>query len=681
MTFLLLGNNVMRKNRKYFVGIILCLVLLPGCSFACLNDGNSQEDESMPKIIGIPEEASDDKGAVQTDENTGNEIICWGDSLTYGYGGEGVSYPEVLQAFLNESGSRYSVINMGACGEDSITIAGRMGGIPYVLKSTVQIPEGCVPVTIEIESKNGKKVFPSLYNDVGINQCTIAGITGVLSISKIGDMESSYTFTRSRAGNSVLAEEGTEIITSASQEYENAVSVIWIGTNGGYDSYEELVEQQNAVIASRAGNRERYLVVGIAYGDREVMKDYDHIMYQNYGEKYLNIREYLAHFGMETAGLEKTAEDISYSSHGMVPPSLKLSAEDVHFNAEGYRVIGQAIYEKLMELGYCDEELYSGAEHTQESEFVKQMGAGINIGNSLDSFSDAGAVSIEEYETVWGNPVITEQLFDTIAEAGFSTVRIPVTWDRHLLDDNVIDPLWMQRVQQVIDYAYQKNLYVIIDVHHEMWNIPTYENLYEGMERMENIWGQIASAFRDYDERLLFEAFNEPRLIGTEAEWGDGTQEAYDVINRWNYQFVQVIRNADGYNKTRYLIIAGYKSGMAQDILQAVKIPPDDRVMLAVHYYNENIEEMDSEMERLAVFSKENDTAIVVTEFGMTNREDTELRNALIEKFVSYKKQFNFSYIWWDNGYWGYGKEGYGILNRWENTWVFPDIVTELTKD
>ena len=83
-----------------------------------------------------------------------------------------------------------------------------------------------------------------------------------------------------------------------------------------------------------------------------------------------------------------------------------------------------------------------------------------------------------------------------------------------------IDEEWMNRVQEVVDYAIDAQLYVIINSHHDVdFYYPTKERLPEGLRYIEAVWTQISERFKDYDKRLIFESMNEPRLKGTGKEW------------------------------------------------------------------------------------------------------------------------------------------------------------------
>ena len=176
---------------------------------------------------------------------------------------------------------------------------------------------------------------------------------------------------------------------------------------------------------------------------------------------------------------------------------------------------------------------------TPQIKFVKNMGAGINIGNSLESYGlreyHPEAADLE-FETSWGNPEITEEIFVMIKEAGFSTVRIPVTWQDHMDESGLVSEEWMDRVQDVVDMALKQELYVILNTHHEEWMNLEIDRADEITERSAGLWAQIAERFAEYDERLIFEGMNEPRLLDSEYEWTEGTEELRDMVNWLNVE-------------------------------------------------------------------------------------------------------------------------------------------------
>lgn len=189
------------------------------------------------------------------------------------------------------------------------------------------------------------------------------------------------------------------------------------------------------------------------------------------------------------------------------------------------------------------------------NEFVSRIGVGWNLGNSLDAI---GGYDISS-ETAWGNVKTTEKLISTVKKAGFNTVRIPVTWGSHLDEKGSISKEWLDRVQQVVDYAYDNDMYIILNVHHDNGAFPLDEKTEAAVtQKYKALWKQIAVRFKDYDERLIFEGRNEPRTEGSAKEWTGGTKAEWEVLNRMYKVFVNTVRQSGGNNKTRFLMIAPY---------------------------------------------------------------------------------------------------------------------------
>jgi aryl-phospho-beta-D-glucosidase BglC (GH1 family) len=173
------------------------------------------------------------------------------------------------------------------------------------------------------------------------------------------------------------------------------------------------------------------------------------------------------------------------------------------------------------------------------AEAVLNMGAGWNLGNTLDTNSgDTNNMWIEawtsrtpkDYETSWGQPETTRELIHMFKEAGFGVIRVPVTWYPHmgtitLHDQNkwnpatwtgtTVDPQWMARVKEVVDYVINEGMYCILNVHHDTGSAPTAwiraseDGFNAAKDRYEVLWQQIAITFKDYGEKLLFESYNE----------------------------------------------------------------------------------------------------------------------------------------------------------------------------
>jgi endoglucanase len=218
--------------------------------------------------------------------------------------------------------------------------------------------------------------------------------------------------------------------------------------------------------------------------------------------------------------------------------------------------------------------------------FVKQLGPGFNLGNTLDTHDlHFETNNPSDFETYWGNPVTTREMIQDIKTAGFDVLRIPVTWYEHMDTDDMIDQAWFQRVQQVVDYGLEAGLYVIINSHHDNWYTPKDENLPKAREKMSRLWIQIAERFKEYDQRLLFESMNEPRLIGEKEEWGEGTPRSREIVNELNEIFVETVRASGGENANRYLVLPAYCARADDVILKDFRLPKGNRLILSVHLY------------------------------------------------------------------------------------------------
>lgn len=224
---------------------------------------------------------------------------------------------------------------------------------------------------------------------------------------------------------------------------------------------------------------------------------------------------------------------------------------------------------------------------------AEAMGAGWNLGNQLEANSGG-----TPDETVWGNPVVTQELIAAVADAGFSSVRVPVSYLDKIDDANgyTIDGEWLDRVEEVVQYCYNEGLYVIINVHGDGyysvdggWLLCADENQDEICAKYEAVWKQIAERFAKYDEHLIFESMNE--VFNNTYE--DPVPEAYANINQYNQIFVDTVRATGEKNTHRWLLVPGWNTDINYTVGDyGFEMPTDancsageSRMMLSVHYY------------------------------------------------------------------------------------------------
>lgn len=334
-----------------------------------------------------------------------------------------------------------------------------------------------------------------------------------------------------------------------------------------------------------------------------------------------------------------------------------------------------------------DKDASEGSDAKSTADIVKEIKVGWNLGNTLDCY-DVGSDPTKA-ETGWGNPKTTKKMIDTVKAAGFNAVRIPVTWNDHMNGDTINDD-WMNRVNEVVDYAIDNGMYVILNVHHDdyTWLNPTYADEEKVKARLVKIWEQISARFKDYDYHLIFEGMNEPRVIGGKNEWTCGTEENRAVISNLFAAFVDTVRKSGGNNATRTLLITGNAAAMDETNLKSIKIPDDDRIAVSIHYYspwefagNENSrsdwgsdadkKELDKGFDLAKKYFIDKGVPVLITEFGSTHKGNEETRAKHMEYYVKAAKQRGIPCFVWDNGI----KDEFGLLDRKNNSWWYKSIV------
>lgn len=228
-------------------------------------------------------------------------------------------------------------------------------------------------------------------------------------------------------------------------------------------------------------------------------------------------------------------------------------------------------------------------------ELVRDMGIGINLGNTFEACGDWIAQWSDpvpsSYETAWGSPVITREMIQGMADEGFGVVRVPVAWSNLMGDNYKISDAYDARIHEIVDWVIDADMYCIINIHWDNGWVNTFpDNKDECMRRYETMWTQIADSFKDYDDYLMFESQNEE--LGWESVWNpwgstEGKAESYALVNEINQKFVDIVRSSGGNNPLRHLLISGYNTGIDRTCDPLFKMPNDpvNRMAVSVHYY------------------------------------------------------------------------------------------------
>lgn len=316
------------------------------------------------------------------------------------------------------------------------------------------------------------------------------------------------------------------------------------------------------------------------------------------------------------------------------------------------------------------------------------MGVGWNLGNTLDANNNNGNRQDLTSETCWGQPYTKPKLMKMMKEAGFGAIRVPVTWFPHMDTSNKVDAAWMKRVNEVVDYVLDNGMYCILNVHHDTgdgnfhWlhaSTKTYNNV---KGKYEALWQQIAEEFKDYGEKLLFEAYNE--MLDDYNSWCFATfacsggynatdaADAYDAINKYAQSFVNVVCATGGNNAKRNLVVntygacngAGTWNSHLKDPLKGMKIPTDatagtGHIAVQVHTYPnvKNISSMKTELNdmfnALNTYFISKGTPVIIGEWGTANNGETDydVRHDNVIEFADYfvkkAKEYNCATFHW----------------------------------
>jgi len=348
--------------------------------------------------------------------------------------------------------------------------------------------------------------------------------------------------------------------------------------------------------------------------------------------------------------------------------------------------------------------------------FVQKMKVGWNLGNTFDANSDTNTLANDlEYETLWVKAKTTKAMITALKEAGFRTLRLPVSWHNHVDEQFTINKPWLDRVQEVVDDAYDNDLTIILNIHHddlENYYYPSSDHLAVSEKFMRALWTQLSERFKSYDHRLVFESINEPRLRGTEYEWRlDLTEtrclDAIDCINVLNQVFVDVVRASGGHNIDRYLMVPGYAASADYALLDRFRLPTDlthDRLIVSVHAYTpypfalqspndthsiarwhldapSSTQPIDTFMDQLYEAFIRRGVPVIIGEFGARDKGgNLQDRIDYAAYYVNAARSRGMIACWWDNHSFIGNSENFGLMERRTATWTYPDIVQALVR-
>ncbi|HZC26036.1 MAG TPA: cellulase family glycosylhydrolase [Actinopolymorphaceae bacterium] len=299
---------------------------------------------------------------------------------------------------------------------------------------------------------------------------------------------------------------------------------------------------------------------------------------------------------------------------------------------------------------------------------VDRMQPGWNLGNTFDATPGD--------ETSWGNPRTTRELIAKVADQGFHSIRIPITWDQRTgaAPGYTVDPAFLDRIEQVVTWALDEHMYVIINMHHDSGWVRNMVTDHDAvLAKYSAIWTQVAERFKNYPTTLLFEAINEPRFSD---DWNADAPEYFAALNELNTTFHGIVRSSGGNNAQRPLVLSTLTGSPSQARLdqlhQTITALSDPNLIATVHYYgyypfSVNIAggtrfDDVAEQDMLDAFDRAYNrfTAegipVIVGEYGLlgfdkfvgTIQQGEKLK--YFEAIAHYAKVHDFALMLWDNG-------------------------------
>ncbi len=286
-------------------------------------------------------------------------------------------------------------------------------------------------------------------------------------------------------------------------------------------------------------------------------------------------------------------------------------------------------------------------------EAIEQMQKGINLGNTLEPPKEGD----------WNNPAAKEVYFDYYKEAGFACVRVPVRWDEHTgnVSPYTIQGSWLDRVEQVLDWGLDRDLFIIVNAHHDNWIKDNYSDP-DMRARFDSIWSQIALRFKDKPEKLIFEILNEPHGL-TKSQNDEMHQRVLSIIRKTN--------------PTRLVIFQGHEWANSDQLLTAA-IPDDDYLIGSFHSYDPwpfglegtgsfgttaQISALRSKFQGVKNWSDDTGIPVFLGEFGCNHAADYNSRMKHYRTFVNLAGDFGFAFCVWDDG------GNFRILERASGRW------------
>ncbi len=336
----------------------------------------------------------------------------------------------------------------------------------------------------------------------------------------------------------------------------------------------------------------------------------------------------------------------------------------------------------------------SGTEPPESAwDLAPELNPGWNLGNSLEwqnlkalGFIPHDMDGLPEFqfvETRLNNPVTTKELIQSVADSGFRSIRIPVSFYHHLeeskpADDTgpnpgiTVDKKWLERVKKVVDQALDAGLYVVINDHHDTgmymnnsWIRADKDSIDLQLERFTNIWRQYAYYFKDYDQRLIFQSLGE--VVNPERSFSSKDYRDFQMARELNQAFINTVRNTGSMNAHRFLILPTYASNadpifVDQNFYSPYVDSASDKLLFSLHNYATDSKILEWSFNMLYKKAVRYGMPFVFTECGGKVKLGADKRAQVAGKLVEQAEKYGMAIFIWDDG--DITSDGFGIVDR-----------------
>lgn len=215
---------------------------------------------------------------------------------------------------------------------------------------------------------------------------------------------------------------------------------------------------------------------------------------------------------------------------------------------------------------YCYNEMLYGEYYNEAASFSK----GISYSGPFEQKVSALSKS---------NKIFLQETFDDIAAQGFDSVRLPVDFSSNASDaaPYAIDETLLSYLDTVVKNTLRAGMTIIVDFHQacRLGNTSLYTDPDTVSPKYLAIWQQLAEHYKEYPDRVVFEAINEPG-VNTTTFTSAKLMELQEKV-------LEIVRKT---SENRKLMVATGSNNSVKAIENITQNLINDRnVIAAVHCY------------------------------------------------------------------------------------------------